>query len=934
MISYLQRLSLSCAALLTVTLSTYLCAEEGKAVVASVTFQNGGPVKYDLPEDAELEIETCVGDLSFDCAHIASIQMSANTALATVTLISGERWRTELGNDALRAIGLRNAEDDTRQYGDVHRIEFAATKTPDCQPTHYMKLLMEDGSQAFITPADLTIPVETEYAKLDVPVGALCALKFLSAEEGYPADIALIRFPNGDVKRLDIRSRFPYFRAQDCYGNRLKVYRRDVMGIINPVELGGESLPTTSRPEQSGTSRVTTRDGRARRVSIPLSVWELRVDLGTIAFPSPIVHSMKRSAHSPDEVELRTVFGDILTGKLLTRELFVHSEVAGGYSEIDFEDIAELITSSPVLPIPDGWLVLYLTSGIAVVGRFEATSTGLVTDRDEILPSRLVYSLTPTPRDTFVAASKGGQVRTCRTGTREASIMLLSTGAGISVPWSDIHLAKIQRKTDEAVLRNAIEQAKKDKAEGARSEAEELRLSTTALGTLRLRPEDIVSVSVDRDSGRACVTTLYGDALLTSVPSSQWFERLQDIENYEFPEEKQFTVTTQPPRRGKVFPNSVVCRLSSGSVLHGTLVGQELNIRESGDRFRTTAVDIQALQGVSRSLDGDLSFSLRTGRTVTGTPKERSLKLKLSATGEEEEIPLKMIESLLVGSKDLPPTTVFRPGLPANLTGEILVEGGAFMQGSDSGMDDERPVHRVSLKRFFMDATEVTRAQFAAFVSDTGYETVAESARSKATWRSPGFMQRQDDPVVCVSWSDAAAYCNWRSKQAGLSLCYAIEEDTPVETDRSAIGYRLPTEAEWEYAARNRGIDYEYPWGDKAAPTSANYEQRGRNASTNWEWTCPVKAFPANPLGIYGLGGNVWEWCEDWYFDRAYFALQNRVLHNPCIGPDTAAQLTRRVMRGGSYRNGLDLLRCTSRGSGLPYAFASHVGFRCVRNAE
>ncbi|MBT3192686.1 MAG: SUMF1/EgtB/PvdO family nonheme iron enzyme, partial [Verrucomicrobia bacterium] len=98
--------------------------------------------------------------------------------------------------------------------------------------------------------------------------------------------------------------------------------------------------------------------------------------------------------------------------------------------------------------------------------------------------------------------------------------------------------------------------------------------------------------------------------------------------------------------------------------------------------------------------------------------------------------------------------------------------------------------------------------------------------------------------------------------------------------------------------------------------------------------TNPVKVFPANALGIYGLGGNVWEWCEDWYFAQAYAAMQNRNIGNPCFDSHDATGLTRRVMRGGSFRNDLDLLRCASRGSGHPLAFSNHVGFRCVRNAE
>jgi formylglycine-generating enzyme required for sulfatase activity len=221
---------------------------------------------------------------------------------------------------------------------------------------------------------------------------------------------------------------------------------------------------------------------------------------------------------------------------------------------------------------------------------------------------------------------------------------------------------------------------------------------------------------------------------------------------------------------------------------------------------------------------------------------------------------------------------------------EMMVEipAGEFTMGNDGGDDDEKPAHTVTLEAFEIDMFEVTNADFARFVEETGYQTEAEKA-GEMGWRA--YAEGKDNyPVVKVTWNDADAYCQWAGK-------------------------RLPTEVEWEKAARGEE-GFIYPWGNEWDPAKVNAKESG------FRGTVAVGSFAegASPYGVFDMAGNVWEWMADWYQPYPDSTYQSEYFGEKF-----------KVTRGGGWFQEANLVTTFNRSATDPSAANDDLGFRCAR---
>lgn len=246
------------------------------------------------------------------------------------------------------------------------------------------------------------------------------------------------------------------------------------------------------------------------------------------------------------------------------------------------------------------------------------------------------------------------------------------------------------------------------------------------------------------------------------------------------------------------------------------------------------------------------------------------------------------------------------------------IKGAVFQMGNTEGEANERPRHSVRVSDFYLARTETTVWQFALYVTAIGQSMEPFTPR----WGLDG-----DNPVVKVSWLNAAAYANWLSRQFGYRQVHYSEspDNNPakVHIDTTANGFRLPTEAEWEYAAGGGGR-FLFAGGDDLAALGWFVD----NCDTNGvQRSHPVATRRPNEWGLYDLSGNVWEWCQDWYGNAYYEQGQNTTMNNP-TGPPTGAE---RVCRGGSWRLGKEFSLIRRRDYLYPGDSFEDYGFRLAR---
>lgn len=283
------------------------------------------------------------------------------------------------------------------------------------------------------------------------------------------------------------------------------------------------------------------------------------------------------------------------------------------------------------------------------------------------------------------------------------------------------------------------------------------------------------------------------------------------------------------------------------------------------------------------------------------------------------------------------------PGYPPNIQLPyepimVSITGGVFRMGSNEGGSDERPIHLVEVSDFTMSQSEISVQDFKVFVDEKKYITEAEKVGKSMVWNGIKWIEKEgadwhcdalgnrrkqeeyNHPVLHVSWNDTNAYCNWLREKTGKT-------------------YRLPTEAEWEYAAGNGLTHTRFSWGDEgpSAQVGNVADEQTRTKYRDWEivanyndgyvYTSPVGTYQENRLGLKDMTGNVWEWCNDWYDAKFYTSSVE-------LNPQGTLSGKERVLRGGSWYNALENSRVAKRHHQKPSYQSGSIGFRVCYNTK
>jgi len=312
------------------------------------------------------------------------------------------------------------------------------------------------------------------------------------------------------------------------------------------------------------------------------------------------------------------------------------------------------------------------------------------------------------------------------------------------------------------------------------------------------------------------------------------------------------------------------------------------------------------------------------------------------------------------------PTSIPETSPSGERTGSVWIPGGTFLMGSDRHYPEEAPAHKVTVGGFWMDIHAVTNREFQRFVAETGHVTLSEKPARAEDY--PGALPELLAPSSVVfmkpvtpvdmrnayNWWTYVKGADWRHPRGPESSLDGLDDHPVVhvgfddaEAYAAWAGKALPTEAEWEYAARGGLEGAEYVWGDEYMPDGkamANTWQGPfpyqNSLVDGFEWTSPVATFPANAYGLYDMAGNVWEWTTDWYQEHGQITRSCCTLDNPrggdrdrSVDPRDQIRIPRRVMKGGSYLcapNYCLRYRPAARMAQAIDTATCHVGFRCI----